>query len=1290
MYTASQNGKIFKTVDHGENWTAIGENYDFQGDTWDRINIAVAPSDPNIVYITSGIIYGNGSIWKSIDGGIVWTRLHNLSTANRVDANTIIIHPTDPITVYLAGNNIYKSTNGLLSYDIVRAGGARDIRFKTDDPNTLFALVNDVPNNRQVFVKSTDAGANWTESITGWFSTTQIQDGGGRMTVSTGNPNLIYCIILGEITGGTGENIIGIAKSTDAGATWTTPIANTNPTSDSDTDPLKSGQGYYDLDIEVSDQDDNLVYVGITGSWKTTNGFATVVAGLPNQHADTQEVHFNGSNDMWVASDGGIDLYNATLTSNTPKNRGLTGTEFWGFDQGWNFDTQVGSYYHNGESVRLQSYPSNDFQTIGGGEPATGYVSLADEKKAWFSYPGGVTIPNTINTNPGFFTYGKYPNEDYWEINRRSEIVHHPYHNQTQFLGRDNILWKTTNNGSSFSVLYTFGSISTDKVTSIEVSRVDPNLIYLFQRVSISGGNIGKLWRSTDGGISFTEIAQPVGVSTGNGLFISLDPNKIDNLWIAYFQGGTSMNRVFKSTDAAATWQNITTTTLNNLEIKGLTHIAGTNGGVYLMTKNAVFYRNNSQADWQTCNENLPLKFMGSYIKPFYRDGKIRMATFARGLWSAPFYEAPSKPIAQPTVNKLVAYCPKDTIYFEDYSSVNHATATWNWSFSPAPAYISSTTARNPKVVFGSIGNFSCTLTVTDATGTDTKAITDMVSISAMAECLPEIILGKALQNPTGGNYFITPPISLGSNTDQITLMAWVRPIVGVQSSFSGIISNADQNVVLGVRNNNELGLTYNDSQWRISSGVILPQDKWSHIALVAAANKLKLYYNGNEIAGPYNSYDPPALNFDNKKWRIGNDRGMSGRNFKGSIDEVAIYGRGLTASEIREQMHHFKDPATDPSLKGYFQFNEANENIYNKASTEGYFGTKVGVPNQVISTAPIGIGNSDRMSITTGGLKSFPNEGLDITFPTTGTLPAGEITVTRIENKPDALPSGGLKHSENYWVINNYSQNNSPGSTPNNGTIAPIENMTFTGFGSISTTEAADPNIFKLYKRDTGHDTQPTWAEVGTGSTATAGTNGVVSFNNPAVSSFSQFTIASTSSPLPITLVTFEAKANSFNSIMLSWSTAQEHDFSHFEIERSTDAKTFQKIGERMGKNSLESSKYEFTDVTTKGNLLYYRLKMVDRNGKSQFSAIRAVTMQPEVLVNVAPNPVTFGDEMLITVNDTDQYELKIMDASGKFISQNSFKSSTKINAQNLPKGLYLIELKSSKNWKFVKFIVE
>ena len=122
---------------------------------------------------------------------------------------------------------------------------------------------------------------------------------------------------------------------------------------------------------------------------------------------------------------------------------------------------------------------------------------------------------------------------------------------------------------------------------------------------------------------------------------------------------------------------------LNNESPQALIHIAGTNGAVYLFTQFSAYYSNNNSSGWIIDNSGLPTYCNSNIARPFYRDGKIRLASYGKGIWEKDLDEPGILPIARISVNTLnqIALCDPDSFYFEDYSFLNHMNATWEWTF---------------------------------------------------------------------------------------------------------------------------------------------------------------------------------------------------------------------------------------------------------------------------------------------------------------------------------------------------------------------------------------------------------------------------------------------------------------------------------------------------------------------------------------------------------------------------------------------------------------------------------
>ncbi|GAB4031854.1 T9SS type A sorting domain-containing protein [Spirosoma jeollabukense] len=138
--------------------------------------------------------------------------------------------------------------------------------------------------------------------------------------------------------------------------------------------------------------------------------------------------------------------------------------------------------------------------------------------------------------------------------------------------------------------------------------------------------------------------------------------------------------------------------------------------------------------------------------------------------------------------------------------------------------------------------------------------------------------------------------------------------------------------------------------------------------------------------------------------------------------------------------------------------------------------------------------------------------------------------------------------------------------------------------------------------------------ADLGAGAAASAGT---FRLDNVTVTG---------TSPLPVNLVSFTGKSSN-NSVVLNWVTGWEKENQGFEIQKSTNAKSFEGVGFVEGNRSTQvQSVYEFTDTNVlPEQLYYYRLKQKDTDGEFAFSQITAVRVkagEQEEKLTIFPNP--------------------------------------------------------------------
>ena len=184
------NGGVWKTTDYGRTWKPI-----FDGQPTGSIGaIAIAPSDPKIIYVGSGeglhrpdLSTGMG-MFKSTDGGATWTQL-GLRDSQQIPQ--VIVDPANPNRLFVAAlghpygpneeRGIFRSLNGGQTFEKVlykdaNTGGV-DVVFDPSNANTVYASLweeRQAPWENGVFTgpgsalyKSTDGGTTWREIMTG-------------------------------------------------------------------------------------------------------------------------------------------------------------------------------------------------------------------------------------------------------------------------------------------------------------------------------------------------------------------------------------------------------------------------------------------------------------------------------------------------------------------------------------------------------------------------------------------------------------------------------------------------------------------------------------------------------------------------------------------------------------------------------------------------------------------------------------------------------------------------------------------------------------------------------------------------------------------------------------------------------------------------------------------------------------------------------------------------------------------------------------------------------------------
>ncbi|UYZ63652.1 T9SS type A sorting domain-containing protein [Hymenobacter weizhouensis] len=160
---------------------------------------------------------------------------------------------------------------------------------------------------------------------------------------------------------------------------------------------------------------------------------------------------------------------------------------------------------------------------------------------------------------------------------------------------------------------------------------------------------------------------------------------------------------------------------------------------------------------------------------------------------------------------------------------------------------------------------------------------------------------------------------------------------------------------------------------------------------------------------------------------------------------------------------------------------------------------------------------------------------------------------------------------------------------------------------------------------------------------------------------------------PLPVSLVAFSAKLRN-KRVELNWETASELNNKGFEVQRSRDGRTFETILTREGKGTTSvRTSYEAVDNAPLAGTSYYRLKQVDVNGKSEFSAPVSIANLTAGELKLYPNPV--HEQLTIEVpGSAAGVQVQITDMTGRVIRKQVLDATGRVSMSELQAGSYLI----------------
>lgn len=763
VFAGTATAGLWKSTDKGMSWSLMTR--DMMVNT--VYAIAIHPLDPNIVYFGEG----SGKIWKSTDGGTTWNMTGDTSfQSQNMWTRDLKISGANPQVLIAATNlGLYRSADGGGNWSSILSGECMEIEYQPGTPATVYTVMYNDPATE--FYRSTDHGATFTQITAGWpIPAAGDEQKRCEISVTAANPNLVYVLASGYADGYGG--LYGIYVSNDAGLSFTyqccgagpggvpTPITNPNILGWSEDGSGDGGQYYYDLALGVSPTDADKMFAAGIDVWRSENAgvdwtinahWVTWVGTTTHDrytHADVHDVKFfedpSGSWDMWIASDGGL-FYSSDEGDHTePRMYGIHGTDFWGFQAGFqDGDVMLGGTYHNGTLIKykdIYKYGATDpesggWMAEGAGDNIRGFVNFGNNKIAYddggsFEFsedrlirPANVSFDGSYNCTTSYWT-GESGNFE-WDPTC--------YNNFISPVGSS--LHKTQDGGISWDLLHTFAG---EKAIQVISAPSKPDVMYVTVAVGYWDHQI---WRSIDAGVNWVNVTPAVGTTGDNSWrhkYVAVDSYDDQKIWCILI-GGQTGNKVFMSTNGGTSWTDHTgPSNLVNEECVSISHQLGTDEGLYIGTRHGVYYRNASMSDWELYSTDLPASIGCFFLQPFYGGEKIRVGT-NRSVYQCDFYE-PSSPIARVASDQLElnigSSCVDQLIQFVDHSILKvNGNTTWGWTFEGGVPTTSSD--RNPSVLYGAAGSYDVTLTVTDDNGTHTVVMTDFMNIQDNKEDFP-------------------------------------------------------------------------------------------------------------------------------------------------------------------------------------------------------------------------------------------------------------------------------------------------------------------------------------------------------------------------------------------------------------------------------------------------------------------------------------------------------------------------------------------------------------------------
>ena len=652
FYIAQVNGGVWKTDDYGRTWTPI---FDDQP-TGSVGCIAVAPSDPSVVYVGSGeglqrpdLSVGDG-IYRSADAGRTWLHL-GLRDGQQIpqiavdprDANTILVavagHPYGPNEE----RGIFRSSDGgktfaRVLYKDENIGGA-DVLFDPTDSSIAYASMwearqgpweNGAWNGTGGGIfKSTDGGKTWLQ-LGGGLPASIIQ---ANLAIAPSSPKRLFA----SVATPTGVNLF---RSDDAGATWTVAT----------TDPRPAGRiGGSDLSVPRFDpKNPEVIYDASTVCWKSTDGGKTWTGfrGAPGGD-DYQNVWINPNNPQVIllgSDQGAIITTNGGRTWSSWYNQPTAQMYHVTSDNA--FPYRLCSGQQESGSACVSSRGDDGEITFREWHPVAaqeyGYVA-SDPLDPDIVYGGKLTRYDRRNSQVQVILPKAFQSPTYRML-RTQPVLFSPIDPHTLFFAA-NTLWKTKDGGraweeispdltrKTFEVPETIGKFRSQPtaqatqrgvIYAVAPSPLDTNLIW-------AGTDDGLIHVTTDGGAHWKDVTP--GLKPFQKVSI-LEASHFDKQ-VAYAAVNTLRlddlrPHIYRTRDGGNSWVEIVNGIPNNENVNVVREDPARRGLMFAGTERAVHVSFDDGEHWQSLRLNMPATSIRDLI---IKGDDLCVGTHGRGFW---------------------------------------------------------------------------------------------------------------------------------------------------------------------------------------------------------------------------------------------------------------------------------------------------------------------------------------------------------------------------------------------------------------------------------------------------------------------------------------------------------------------------------------------------------------------------------------------------------------------------------------------------------------------------------